>query len=448
MSSFSNRKVTEKDISQVKKSADIIEKCIISVNKWADKTLNSHFPETHPDANFKWGLKSHHDDPSNPISPYNHYLSCCIVYYLTDRYECYNLLDYGEETSNQLIKDHYRIDINPDIGNISAGGEFSLETNEVWISFIPRKWEKEIKKELESNLRDSDLKNLLVRFPKYFNSVSPAENYGSRSFLGSLSHEYTHYYVSQNSHIRSEILEFVGTEKQDELLEVGHNSEIKIIDEIFGHYIGIAIKGDPDVKQKGYEKGEYLKWGINFLSSYLEGSENRLDKARKMEVDIFQKIARKGQIKGNSERRRPLIFFLEECLDKENKNLIAGLRKIEKSELKIAIRDTENSLNRIKQPEIKNDIERNISKLENICEIEDHILEHLLEKCYKERKYNNFANKELQRIVRSEYKGIEGLRNDIETALTQIKEPKARDPLEKLLSELEYIEKDLQKITR
>jgi hypothetical protein len=80
-----------------------------------------------------------------------------------------------------------------------------------------------------------------------------------------------------------------------------------------------------------------------------------------MEVDIFQKIARKGQIKENSKRRTPLIFFLEECLNQQNKEIISELRKIEKKELKGVIGDIEKLQVQFDNSQIKTDIQKAVS---------------------------------------------------------------------------------------
>lgn len=447
MEDLSERQITERDIEQIKKATKIVESGASSVNNWADNILRDHFPQTHPNTSFKWGLKSHHDSSSEIISPYSKYLGCCIVQYLLNNQKIYGLIDYGEATGEPIIEENYEVDIDPDFGKNTSGGQYTLDLNEVWVSFIPKEWEQKIEQKLQSELEQTWLKSFLVKFPAYFNSLSPTENYSSEYFLGTLSHEYTHYYVSNNTKIRSEILKVIGTDQQEQIMNVAHNAEIRVIDEIFGHYTGIVIQGGKgSVVQQGYEKGEYISWGINFLSSYLKNKKNQLDTARKMEVEIFQRIARKGQIKENSERRNPLIFFLEECLNEQNKEIISKLRQIEKKELKQVIGDIEKLQGKLDDSQIKADIQKAASDLENICAIEDNILEHLLEKCYSKNQYNEYANKELQSIIKSEYEDLETLIEDIEQLITQTGNPKAENKLKKLLSEIKTIEKDLRKI--
>jgi hypothetical protein len=445
---FSERQITERDIEQIKKAMRIVESGVSSVNNWADNILRDHFSQTHPNTSFKWGLRSHHDSSNELISPYSKYLSCCIVQYLINDHHLYSLVDYGESTGEPIIEENYKVNIDP-LGTNTSGGQYMLDSNEVWVSFIPKKWEQKIQQKLQSELEQTWLKSFLVKFPVYFNSLSPTENYTSKYFLGTLSHEYTHYYVSNNTKIRSEILKAINTDQQEQIMNVANNAEIRAIDEIFGHYIGVVIKGETKAEgtvEKGYKKGEYISWGRKFLSSYLKNKKNQLDTARKMEVDIFQKIARKGQIKENSKRRTPLIFFLEECLNQQNKEIISELRKIEKKELKGVIGDIEKLQVQFDNSQIKTDIQKAVSDLENICSIEDNILEYLLEQCYSKNQYNEYANRELQNIIRSEYEDLEASIEDIEQLITQTENPKAENKLKKLLSELKTIEKDLKKI--
>lgn len=443
MISASDRDITQADIEQIERTARIIESAVGSMNDRADDNLGKIFPKTHPDISFNWGLRSHHDSSSEMIRPYSRYLSACIVQYLRND-GVSGLIEPNGSVGDQVIDDSYKIDIDPISGN-KQGGQFLLDSKNVWASFIPKKWEQEIEKKLRSELEDSWLKSHLVGFPSYFNSVSPAEDYGVKNFLATLAHEYTHYYVSNNTRIRSELMQAIDTDLEGQMKAVGNNSDIIAIDEIFGHYIGFSIKNRGEVNDS-YDRSRYITWGINFLSSYLQGFDNRRDRARQMEVEIFNKIANKGQLKEDSGKRDVLVFFLEECLAEENKNIISGFRKIERKELKQALSDLETLQTQIENPEIKRDVGEALSDLQDIVAIEDNILQYLLDRCFENNGYNDYANRELKNIIRTEYDDLSALVDDLNLLADSTNNSRLENAIENVLQELKVIENHLSKV--
>jgi hypothetical protein len=224
-------------------------------------------------------------------------------------------------------------------------------------------------------------------------------------YRGNLAHEMTHLWLKQNTKLKglahqaqkTEVsgdafaasLFGGGTTKRQQAINIAGrpNERLEAIDEAVAFFIsdhyGLHVNPTPSLFSN-YGDPEAISWAIKILQQKTqEVNGSKVDYVRKLELQIFQELAQRGQVTNSGERRDPMAVFLRHCLPETEKNRLNKFREIVEEDLSAAYRDLKSATKDMDQYEQSSGNQRILSKVrefenevdwDNPAHIEDRVL--------------------------------------------------------------------------
>ena len=412
--------IGEDDIQRVEVTARVVEKFLDYVRRKADSKIDGVFSESGVSEQFLWGSKYHKADNLD-YQGYGLHLRGVIFSFLVDNY-------YSEDVSVDLddffdeLDSHSSGIVNRSLGlNIDRvfdtpeGGMYDMSEDSIWMKFVPEEEIPELESLLEDNLGGEGIDDVLLEFPEYYNSINHLDE-GDRTwrrFLSTLEHERTHRFIAKKSRIKGDLVKALQEGKDPEQLKaVTATTELKMIDEVFGHFVGWKIDRSNTPVPGGYDGGdEYLIWGIEYLGKYYKARCSSLEDIRKLESRIFSRIVEKGQLDQNGDRINPFIYFIEQSLSDREQERIEKLHRINSSELSQIIPEIKQMLS---DADTGNRLKKDLEELEEINTISTRLLNYLLEKSKEKELGPQEVEEYTDRFLKQEKEDIKEIMESID----------------------------------
>ncbi len=352
--------------------------------------------------------------------------------------------------------------------------------NRVWLSFLPSNIVDKLEKDIYAVLSNEGISEkeaeLIASFPEFWighMGHRHRDNIGRQRYLSTLAHELTHFYVEKNTHIgnlksktniegpsggvlsraKSILGQSEGLSKVEQAKAVGSGDYIQAIDEIGGHFVGFEYYRD-EKDFSVYDEPELIEWGIEILEQKVsEVDESPIDWVRKMEVNVMEEVAEKGQIRNSGERRNPTIYFLKHCLPEEDKKRLTKFREIAESDLSRSFKDLRRAVSDLKEYEQNTDQKafRDLKKLEqsidweNPAHIEDYILHDILNKAVGNYDLNQL-HQELMSALEREVDKLQQLMRLLKKIDSEINDTDATKEIEKAGNEILKAEEEINSL--
>ncbi|EGQ43522.1 MAG: hypothetical protein J07AB43_15130 [Candidatus Nanosalina sp. J07AB43] len=350
----------------------------------------------------------------------------------------------------------------------------------IFIESLPHSELRKIENELRSELPEDGLKNHLVKFIRasvirFHSEEADYRNVNYRTLKHTISHELTHDYIKNNSKIgqlrdyaeSKEVLNDTDLERmmfpedqeglipvKSQVKQISKNTTLLTIEEMFAffvanHYVERGAPRKPKAFE-AYEKPQEIAWGIQILeerSSQIEGSV--VDWAREESVEIFSHIAKVGQVKDPSGRRKPEAVFLRKMLPGREKQRLERFKKICEGDLSTAFTDLHRALEQLDNQRHAplHDIRSLEQRIDwkNPAHIEDIVIHESAEEAV-ERK---LSLGETADLFRKNMKGeVERLREYIAytTQLEDDLDPSQKAKMEEVLSEIKHADQEIEEL--
>lgn len=295
-----------------------------------------------------------------------------------------------------------------------------------------------------------------------------------------IDHELTHAWLKKNTRIGREQARAISGDvdsfdsegqisASQQILEVTRNSDLRTIDEIFGYILNMEIGNSQPVlqslKDTGYQDPEMIKWGSTVLSQKYqkmkargeisEGSDILVDWARELEGEIYREILMKGQV-----NRRPLISFLKHCMYSSDREKMRNIKKIVEEELKPAIQDVRDALNKVEEYEEKQDHSGLVSDLRTVENdfdwdeperFEEKVLDDVVEAAadsINERntvKTLDWVSRALKKLVSDELESLKRYEAELKKLEKELPDRKEKEELQNALNEIRKVRQDINR---
>lgn len=359
--------------------------------------------------------------------------------------------------------------------NLSGKGGSSLAgRNLIYIGSVPHSLRKVMSDSINANLSSKAAKQLSV-FPTSYSKASVLFGRNREEFKELIAHELTHYYANFNTDIGElqregfeysyediSADEFVKNLRSDaksvreQAQEVSTGEDISAIEEIFSYFVSYYYTGNKSaINDSLYEKSEYIDWGRNIVIEKfnMENPENPVDWARAELKRVLDRVAQKGMLKQNGEKRNLITLFLYEMMPEEDLKRIQEIKSICEGDLARAFSDLEQAIEDIEEyesgrdPRVLKEFREFQQEVDwdNPRELEDVLAHRILRKAAPERSLHETHN-----IIRTQIaQEIDRLDDMVQIAANlgqELGDTEERRELKKAAQEIRSIESELKSL--
>ena len=479
--SFNFSRVMDFDMEELREIARFLDREVQKFSQKAFSDVKTDAPRTTPGfSNFEvWFGRSRYKavvrNVMMPEGEMTHvdFLEAIMSTYLKDE-TSFQVKGYEKKTDYDISKLSW-----DKFGTVK--GEQSPGRDIIWMQFLPRNVAESLGRAIASNF-DSRLGNALRSFPADYSkrNFPWSANAGLKDFESTFAHELTHLYATANTKLGEmqregggyyeTPLEEVSSDEfakrlsnmehrkkmKNQASEISTNDNIIAIEEVYAHFIGFQYVERRDV-DSSYDRDKYIQWGLDILyeKASAENPGRPVDWAREEMKQVFEDIARRGQVRKDGGLRDVFIIFLKRMMPQSDRKRMNYMRQIAEGDLSTAYSDLHQALQDIERMEKDRGREKAFNDFrsfeqevdwDNPREIEDVVLHKVLEEAVGSLSLSE-TEKLLKKEISKEARNLEQLIEKAKSLEKELENSEQDQELVTALKELSQAEQEVAQLT-